>query len=88
MRTQYVPFALGERGMLSTILLSACRSLLRLEHRGHDYNQLALSYKGHCIKTVNDALSQEGKTTSDATIGCVLSLAADDVSLMSSYPLP
>ena len=83
MQTHYVPFSLSESGMLSTILLSACRSLLRLEYKGYNYNQLALSYKGHCIKTVNDALSQEARATSDATIGIVLSLAADDVSFLS-----
>ena len=80
MQSHYVPFSLGEAGMLSTILLTACRSLIRLDHKRYDYNRMALLYKGDCIKKANDALSHEGQAISDATIGIVLSMAADDVS--------
>ncbi len=78
MATHWVQLAVTDKGMLSAIFLSACRSLEGLQC-GDAYIRSALVYKGYCIRSVNTAISREGKMVSDATIAKSLALASDAV---------
>ncbi|KAH6648418.1 hypothetical protein BKA67DRAFT_363487 [Truncatella angustata] len=80
--TQWVPTAIGDEGMLSGVLLYACRSLFILTGNKR-YYQMALYYKMRCLRLVNDAISAlatEPKLV-ETTIPRVLQLASDELAM-------
>jgi hypothetical protein len=86
MGTHWVQLAATDAGMLSAVFLSACRSLDGLG-RGEAYVRASLAYKGDCIRSVNTAISREGRSVSDVTIAKSLALASEAVSLSLFIPL-
>ncbi|KAH7177070.1 hypothetical protein EDB81DRAFT_773956 [Dactylonectria macrodidyma] len=75
-RTHWVQLAITHRGLLSSIFLSACRSLAALQNGG-PYVERALEYKGACIGAVNEDVSKDNQSINSATIATALALAAD-----------
>ncbi|KAH8901680.1 hypothetical protein GQ53DRAFT_740455 [Thozetella sp. PMI_491] len=71
-----VQTAVGDSGLLNAIFLSACRSLARI-HASNVYADCALEYKGACIRSVNNAISQRGGPLTSGTLAIVLALAQD-----------
>ena len=95
MKAVVIPFALSDPGLLSGLLLSACRSLAPQDRQStaasDDYSHMALRYKYECIRTTNNAITSEGMSVKDATISVVLFMCADEVrpflhSLLSQVP--
>lgn len=75
----WVQFSLTDRGLLSTILLAACRNLMRNHFQEHVFMQLAIQYKLVCLRTINVAISKEASSVDKSTIGKVIALAMDEV---------
>lgn len=80
----WLPFIITDSGLLAGIFLSSCRNLaLQGSHAqaDYDYLQIAMMYKGECIRSVNAAIAAERPIVSDATIAKTLLLCADEVSM-------
>ncbi|KAK0721786.1 hypothetical protein B0T26DRAFT_673571 [Lasiosphaeria miniovina] len=82
LRTQWVPLALTDPGMLDGLLTPACRSLHSLYGDGRSaYWTCALSYKTACIVSLSQAISREGNNPRDSTIAKAVILAGDEASI-------
>ena len=82
MKNYWFPFARSDPGLLGGILSSACRCLANRSSVRDvgKYQQLALQYKGDCIRSINEAVTSEGPSrVSDATIAKVLTMCSDEV---------
>lgn len=79
----WLPFALSDLGLLTTLLLHACRSLDVLSGFPN-YAGMYTAYKHQCIQFTNNSLSFEDTRVSDATIAMVMALLSESV---SSSPL-
>jgi hypothetical protein len=78
-RRGWIQLATTDRGLLDATFLSTCRSLVALQVPGRYYEQ-ALKYKHDCIRSLNSAISREGRSPSASTIATTLALASDAVS--------
>ncbi|KAL7805610.1 hypothetical protein V8C26DRAFT_417630 [Trichoderma gracile] len=80
MFTELFPVALANPGLLSAILLSACRSLF--EQDGNiRYVQLATYYKLVCLRSMSEMLAVQNPLLNDSAIAQVSLLAADELNL-------
>lgn len=78
MKSQWLPFAITDVGLINGILFTASRSLAAL-YNSKPYLLRALNYKGLCIQSTKIAISREGDDISDLTIAKSLLLASDEV---------
>jgi hypothetical protein len=78
MKTEWVPLAFTDSGMLNGILISACRDMFALYGSG-PYIQFALQYKASCISSLKEAILTEESKPSDASIAKAILLAGDEV---------
>lgn len=78
MLTELLPAALANPGLLSAILLSACRSLFE-EAKNNRYVQLATYYKLACLRSMSELLAAQDPPVGDPAIAQVSLLAADEV---------
>ncbi|KAL7968186.1 hypothetical protein HDV63DRAFT_93810 [Trichoderma sp. SZMC 28014] len=77
----WLPFIITDSGLLAGIFLSSCRYIALQGSQAqadHDYLQIAMMYKGECIRSVNAAIAAERPIISDATIAKTLLLCADE----------
>jgi hypothetical protein len=82
MLSLWVPFVLSDRGLLSAVLLVTCRCLLLLETQGGScspYAEMAVEYKGACLRSIMSALSEEGTLISDFTVAKVVVMCSYEV---------
>jgi hypothetical protein len=77
--TYWLPFALADPGLLTTLLLNSCRSLWMLSGLQH-YADMYSIYKHQCIWSANNSLSSEDTMVSDTTIAMVMVLLSESVS--------
>ncbi|KAH6894523.1 hypothetical protein B0T10DRAFT_546022 [Thelonectria olida] len=81
MKLHWLPMALSDVGLLCGLLLAACRHLTAPSPvASDDYTQMALRYKGVCIKSTNEAVVAEGTSVSDTTIAKALIMSSDEFS--------
>ncbi|KAL6890096.1 hypothetical protein GGI43DRAFT_425741 [Trichoderma evansii] len=76
MKMNFVPWALANKHLLASVLMISCYNLSTLYPKNNLLKTLHLDYKGKCIETVRDALSQEQPIT-DAVITLALMLVAE-----------
>lgn len=76
----WLPFALSDLGLVTTLLLHACRSLDMLSGFPN-YAGMYTAYKHQCIQFTNKSLSIEETRVSDATIAMVMALLSESYSL-------
>ncbi len=81
MAEEWVSLALSDVGLLSGLLLAACRHLSLQSHRQEQYYlRPATQYKLACVQALNRAISVEGSSAiSDATVAKAMVLAYDEV---------
>lgn len=84
MLTELIPLALSNSGLLSAILLSACRSLFKQQQNNY-YVELAIFYKLACLRSMSELLAAQNRQVGDSVIAQASLLAADEVSYMSAY---
>lgn len=80
---QWVQMSAADAGVLSTVLLTACRNLA-LHQNSIKLSTVALQYKVLTISSLNEALSREGELISDNTIIKTLALASESVSCLNT----
>lgn len=81
----WVPFALSDTGLLSSLLLITCRCLELLSSSdlgGSTYDGLAVRYKGDCLSLIRAALREEGNRISTTTIARVMVMCSYEVSCL------
>ena len=78
MFTELFPVALANPGLLSAILLAACRSLFE-QDKNSRYVQLATYYKLVCLRSMSELLAIQNLHVGDSTIAQASLLAADEV---------
>lgn len=78
MKTNFVPWALANKYLLTSVLMISCYNLSALYPKNNLLKMLHLEYKGKCIEIVRDALSEEQLIT-DAIITLALMLVAEAV---------
>lgn len=82
MLASWVPFVLSDSGLLYAVLLVTCNCLLLLDthrDRGSPYARMAVEFKGACIRSIMDALSNEGTLISDFTVAKVIVMCSYEV---------
>ncbi|KAK6826134.1 hypothetical protein PG987_013628 [Apiospora arundinis] len=79
-RTHWVPTAFSDLGMLSGLLLFACRHLYFCTEKA-TYKEQALQYKGACLSSLKESLSRDGQAgkATDTTIAKALQMASDEL---------
>ncbi|KAL7930248.1 hypothetical protein V8C35DRAFT_164457 [Trichoderma chlorosporum] len=80
MLTELLPTALANPGLLSAILLSACRSLFE-EAKNDRFVQLATYYKLACLRSMSELLAAQNTPVGDSTIAQASLLAADELNI-------
>ncbi|PTB66111.1 hypothetical protein BBK36DRAFT_1118811 [Trichoderma citrinoviride] len=80
MFTELFPVALANPGLLSAILLAACRSLFE-QDKNSRYVQLATYYKLVCLRSMSELLAIQNLHVGDSTIAQASLLAADELNL-------
>ncbi|VUC30063.1 unnamed protein product [Clonostachys rosea] len=65
-----------DTGVMAALLQMSCRNLSAYHHPAA-YTALTLKYNGECLESVNDALKDETRATSDLTIAKTFALASD-----------
>ncbi|KAL7943302.1 hypothetical protein V8C42DRAFT_103162 [Trichoderma barbatum] len=80
MLTELLPVALANSGLLSAILLSACRSLFE-EEENNRYTQLAAYYKLACLRSMSEMLATQNTEVGDSAIAQASLLAADELNI-------
>ncbi|KAK5989209.1 hypothetical protein PT974_10711 [Cladobotryum mycophilum] len=80
-RTTWLPWSLADPGLLSALLMTACRSLITLYPDNQAYKIALLKYKNECIQTARAALTQNDGMPSDHIIALALVLACEEVIL-------
>lgn len=78
MKSQWLPFAFTDVGLINGMLFIASHSLAAL-YNNDLYHLRALNYKVLCIHSTNMAISRKGDNISDLTIAKSLLLASDEV---------
>jgi hypothetical protein len=86
MLRELIPLALSNPGLLSGILLAACRSLFKQEQNNY-YVDLATFYKLACLRSMSELLAAQNRQVGDSEIAQAALLAADEVSYMSAYAI-
>lgn len=81
---EWVQLAAGDPGILSGLLMAACRNLSMNNH-AEVYGSQLLAYKYDCIRILRLAMESEGSRVSDSTIVKTLALASDAVSHSSLF---
>lgn len=81
MLRELIPLALSNPGLLSAILLAACRSLFK-QDRNDYYVELATFYKLACLRSMSELLAAQNRRAGDPEIAQASLLAADEVSYM------
>lgn len=81
MLRELIPLALSNPGLLSAILLAACRSLFK-QDRNDYYVELATFYKLACLRSMSEVLAEQNRRVGDPEIAQASLLAADEVSYM------
>ncbi|KAH8892387.1 hypothetical protein GQ53DRAFT_822611 [Thozetella sp. PMI_491] len=76
----WLPFALADLGLLTSLLLQSCRSLKTLS-RFETYDSMYTAYRGQCIRLLNKSLSSKDTRLSDTTIAMVMVLVGESYSL-------
>lgn len=79
----WVPFALSDKGLLSSLLLITCRCLELLSidsWHNNPLDSMAVRYKGDCLRFIRAALHEEGTLVSTTTIARVMVLCSYEVS--------
>lgn len=84
MLRELIPLALSNPGLLSAVLLAACRSLFKQDQNNY-YVELATFYKLVCLQSMSQRLALENRQVGDPEIAQAALLAADEVSYMSAY---
>ncbi|KAL6884791.1 hypothetical protein HDV57DRAFT_491285 [Trichoderma longibrachiatum] len=80
MFTELFPVALANPGLLSAILLAACRSLFE-QDKNSRYVQLATYYKLVCLRSMSELLADQTTRVGDSAIAQASLLAADELNL-------
>lgn len=78
MQIGWVRLSVTNGELLNSLFLSTCRNLIELGVAG-DYYERLLSYRADCMRTVNEALSNEMSHPRTNTILIVVALALDAV---------
>jgi hypothetical protein len=88
MTVDWVPSALADAGLLSGLLLNACRFLAESSdgRQRERYATMAIQYKVSCLRSLNRALAAESSAPTDMSLAKVMALVSDDV--IPSYLLP
>jgi len=89
MTVDWVPLALADEGLLSGILITACRDLSGCAFdpdQKHFFAMRATRYKLICLKALNDALSVESTAANDSTLAKVITLVTDEVRNSALHP--
>lgn len=71
-----VPFAITEPCILNGLFFSSCRSLAVL-YKNDPYLREAFKYNEKCIRSINEAISEECAAVTDSTIAKVLLSSAE-----------
>lgn len=81
MTVDWVPSALADTGLLSGLLLNACRFLAESSdgHQRERYATMAIQYKVSCLRSLNQALAAESSAPTDMSLAKVMALVSDDV---------
>lgn len=80
MFTELFPVALANPGLLSAILLAACRSLFEQDQNSR-YVQLATYYKLVCLRSMSELLAVQTLLVNDSAIAQASLLAADELNV-------
>ncbi|KAL6867173.1 hypothetical protein J3F83DRAFT_740295 [Trichoderma novae-zelandiae] len=80
MFAELFPVALTNSGLLSAILLAACRSLCEQDKTSR-YLQLATYYKLVCLRSMSELLAVQNSYVGDSAIAQASLLAADELNL-------
>jgi hypothetical protein len=78
-KSQLVPYSMADPGMLSGLLLIACRSLAAMTG-DEKYKERALIYKTQCISSIRSDIEMPHGEPGDDTVVKALYLASDEVS--------
>ncbi|KAK0719205.1 hypothetical protein B0H67DRAFT_485231 [Lasiosphaeris hirsuta] len=82
MTVDWVPLALADPGLLSGVLLGACRHLAVVERddaRRHVFKTMAIQYKLACLRNLMAALAVEPLALGDSALAKVIALGIDEV---------
>ncbi|KAK1756652.1 hypothetical protein QBC47DRAFT_297379 [Echria macrotheca] len=82
MTVDWVPLALADEGLLSGILITACRDLSGCAFdpaQKRLFAMMAIRYKVICLKALNDALGVESTAVKDSSLAKVITLVTDEV---------
>jgi hypothetical protein len=79
MLRELIPLAMTNPGLLTAILLAACRSLFKQDQNDY-YVELATFYKLACLRSMSNRLAAENRQVGDPEIAQAALLAADEVS--------
>ncbi|KAK9773558.1 hypothetical protein SCAR479_09702 [Seiridium cardinale] len=74
----WLPFALADIGLLTSLFLSSCRSL-EMMTEFQNYTGMYATYKHQCIRSTNESLSFEKTRVSDTTIAMVMVLVSESI---------
>ncbi|KAK1569853.1 uncharacterized protein LY79DRAFT_571106 [Colletotrichum navitas] len=74
--TYFLQASLSDPGMLATTLLYSCRHMAA-KQRNEIFSLQATKYRLHCIQSLNQTLTREGKDISQLTIAKTIALASD-----------
>ncbi|EHK50743.1 uncharacterized protein TrAtP1_005180 [Trichoderma atroviride] len=80
MLRELIPLALSNPGLLTAILLAACRSLFKQDQNNY-YVELATFYKLACLRSMSQQLAAEDRRVGDPEIAQAALLAADELNI-------
>ncbi|KAK3357847.1 hypothetical protein B0T25DRAFT_170962 [Lasiosphaeria hispida] len=84
MTVDWVPLALADPGLLSGVLLAACRHLAVVEQdnaRRYVFKTMAIQYKLVCLRNLTAALAVESLALGDSAMAKVIALGIDEITL-------
>lgn len=91
---EWIPLSFTDSGMMSGLLLTACRSLHDLYQNGPfqaaPYLQLALKYKLALMRSISSDISKQGEqgaSIAELTIAKTIMLAGDEVSRSHTFAI-
>lgn len=82
MKTLWVPRAIAEESLMSTIFLASCRHLAihtQSQAIKQYHNKMAYHYKLKVLASLRDAIAVEAPTFSDSTVAMAIMLTYDEV---------
>ncbi|KAF3764423.1 hypothetical protein M406DRAFT_330764 [Cryphonectria parasitica EP155] len=83
LRQRWIPYCMSQEGLLETLFLKAGNALSELRGNSEErWDLVACRYRERCLKKAIEALARENMCPSDNTIALVISVGADDVSIL------